>query len=144
MADDIERFVAMVKAEADKEEDFVEERVKKTTLYKLLEARYDNVDELLRLALEKSNWLARLRSAMEYERKRSINERVYNEPKEKQSERLLYYLSIGSNYKEIYERCMFRYGRPKLMEIAREIVEKYPSDTTTIGKYPGLGRLWSG
>jgi hypothetical protein len=133
-----------VKTEANKDEDFAEDRIKKTTIYKLLEARYDNIDELMKMAMEKASWMERMRSAMEYEWKRNITQHVYNEPVDKLCERLIYYVSFGSNYKPVYDKCMFRYGREKLLKLAKEIIIKYPSDTTMIGKFKDVGREWHG
>jgi len=134
--------MALVRIESDKDEDFVAKRMRETPLYKLLEARYDNVEQLLEIALAKSRWIERMRDAMDNEWKRNINERVYNESTEKMAERLVYYMSFHTVYKEVYNKCMFRYGRPKLEELAKEIVLKYPHDMTAYGKYPKATLNW--
>lgn len=138
----IRRFMDLVKRESDKDEDFVAKRVRDTPLYKLLEAQYDNVEQLLDVALKKSQWFERMRDAMDNEWKRNINVRVYNEPTDKLAERLVYYMSFQTVYKEVYDKCMFRYGRPKLEELAKEIVLKYPHDMTAYGKYPNATLNW--
>lgn len=142
---DIERFIELVKTEANKEEDFVEERIKKTTLYKLLEARYNNVDELMQMALKKANWFERLRDAMEFEWKRAVNQRVYNESDEDKSERLIFYIEFDSCYKDIVNKCKWRYGRDKMLKLAEEIIKKYPSNGILMGKFTNeVMKEWRG
>lgn len=139
---DIERFIELVKTEANKEEDFVEDRIKKTVLYKLLEARYDNVDELMKMALKKANWFEQLRDAMEYEWKKAVNQRVYNESLESKAERLVFYIETGSPYKNVITKCKWRYGIDEITKLAKEIVIKYPSDGSLMGTFRDVGGFW--
>lgn len=126
MSDDIERFMALVKQEADKDEDFVAVRMREMPLYKLLEARYDNVEKLLEVALLKSKWLERMKDAMIIEWKRNCDGKVYRDSEDRCAELLVYYMSFNHQTKEIYDKCIFRYGKPKLLELAKEVVIKYP------------------
>lgn len=141
---DIERFIELVKRESAKDEDFVEERVRKTVLFKLLESRYDNVDELMEMALKKSSWFERMRDALDYEWRRAINSRAYDEDNKRSSERLLAYMSFGSPYKEVYEKFMWRYGRDEMLKLALEVVSKYDKSGAMIGKFKNVGGFWNG
>jgi len=120
MDDDVKRFIALVKQEADKDEDFVEDRVKNSTLYKLLESKYDNINDIMKLALKKSEWIERLREEfadIDYTRRD-----VVVAEKARDAERLMF-VAAWKN-KPVYDKCMWRYGKEEVLKVAGEVLNK--------------------
>lgn len=119
MDKDVTRFIAMVRAEANKEEDFAEERIKNTVLYKLLESKYDNINDIMKLALKKAEIYEQLRDVLlsiDLARKHLVITDI-----EKDKERLLIMASWKN--KELYDKCSFRYGRPELLALAGDVLK---------------------
>jgi len=117
----IKRLIALVKTEADKEEDLVESRIRNTTLFQLVDSKYDNANSLLKEALKTSEWYERIRAAMVEEWKTKGKKRG-NIKRDKLDEKLLFYVQIQSDYRYLYDKCIWRYGKEPLLELAREVI----------------------
>ena len=139
MDNDIKRFVAMVRKEADKDEDFVAARVKKTPLWKLLCSRYDNMEELLETALKKSTWYERMRGMLAKQRRQDVNMYSRSEPVDEQAKNLVMKTSYGTLFSKdehyAFEKFMWRYGSDEAIKIAKEVVIEYPADGSLYGKF---------
>lgn len=138
---DIKRFVANVMALANDTDDFafVRERVQETVLYKLLSSRYDNVDELMEQALKKATIYERMRTLIEREWRRAVNQRVYDEDRERKAQRAVFYARFlttnNPETKELFDKFQQRHGLDSMMDIALETVDKYPSDGSLYKKF---------
>jgi hypothetical protein len=141
MDDDVRRFIAFVKKESDKEEDFVMDRVRGTTIYKLLETKYSNMDEICELALRKSTLYERMRDILTRERKTMVNVISCFDPSDAQATNIVYRAGMISSWDPgghlAYERFMWRYGADEALKLATEVVLKYPADGSLHGKFSG-------
>lgn len=116
---DIKRFIQAVKLEADKDEDFVLDRVKKTypTLWNLLESRYKNFNELCEMALKKSEWYERMRDFMREADKQTAHLKMKESP-DNRAKRMAFIASFKA--KELYDKFMWRYSYDELLKLAKE------------------------
>jgi len=129
MDDDIKRFIELVKQESDKDEDFVMERVKANPLYQKLAEKYENINEVAELALKKSSWYERMRTAMAKVEKDqkflTVMDRDGRRPWQ-------YKFVLMTTEKDLYDKFMFRYSDEEFVKLANETYSQWRDEN---GKY---------
>lgn len=118
--DDIKRFIAQVKREADKDEDFVLDRVRLLPLYKKLSEEYENIDELVAEAAKRGGVYEQARKYMlDMERERRGLKVLANEA---DADRLIWIVKMFRP--GIYKRFTWRHGKESMDELALETLGK--------------------
>jgi hypothetical protein len=120
---DIKRFIEAIKTEADKQEDFVLERVEENypTLWNLMQSRYDNFEDLCTKALKKSSIYGKMEELVkrvDYQQR----DLMIRETLKRRGERMATIASWTD--KELYDKFCWRYGRDDIKKIAVETADK--------------------
>jgi hypothetical protein len=118
--DDIKRFIAQVKREADKDEDFVMERVRLLPLYKKLAEEYDNVDDLAEEAARRAGVYEKVRRFMfDAERGRS---HLITTADDKDADRIVWIVQVSRP--GLYSKFAWRHGKDEMKKLARTVLSK--------------------